>query len=97
MSNEISDLLDALHRGATSLEVVAQKFRERTWSRRRSSPPATYQEMAAAELQDPEPYLPGSFDDVLAAYETGKITREQFRVLSEAVAEAQRAEDAASE
>jgi len=50
--------------------------------------------MAAAELQDPDPYIPNSFDDVAAAFHQKKITRDQFRALSEAVAYAQRAEDA---
>ncbi len=50
--------------------------------------------MAAAEMDDPEPYVPGSFDDVMLAYDQKKITRDQLRVLSEAIAEAQRAEDA---
>ncbi len=95
MSSEVSELLDALHSGTMSLAEVAQRFKNRRWARRRSHTPATYLEMAAEELQDPEPYLPGSFDDVIVAYDEGKITREQFRVLSEAVAEAQRAEDAA--
>jgi len=50
--------------------------------------------MAAAELRDPDPYIPGSFDDVAAAYHQKKISREQFRVLSEAAADAERAEEA---
>jgi|ERR1022692_1160509 hypothetical protein len=97
MTSEVSELLDALHNGAMSLDEVAQRFRNRRWPRRRSPTPATYLEMAAEELQDPEPYLPGSFDDVIAAYDQGKISRDQLRVLSDAVAEAQRAEDAAAE
>jgi hypothetical protein len=51
----------------------------------------------AAELDDPEIYVPGSFDDVIAAYGQRKITIDQLQVLSEAVAEAQRAEDAGTE
>jgi hypothetical protein len=97
MSSEVSDLLDALHSGTISLDEVAQRFKNRRWPRRKSHAPATYLEMAAEELQDPEPYLPGSFDDVIAAYDQGKISRDQLRVLSEAVADAQRAEDASAE
>ena len=40
---------------------------------------------AMAGQEDPEPYLPGSFDDVLAAYDRGEITRERYRALAEAV------------
>jgi hypothetical protein len=94
MTNEVRELLDALHRGSMTLDEVAERFRKRRWLRRRSSPPATYLEMAAAEMADPEPYLPGSFDDVMVAYDQQKISREQLRVLSGAVADAQRAEDA---
>jgi len=97
MTDEVSELLDALHSGSMSLDEVAQRFKERRWLRRRSSTPATYVELAAAEIRDPEPYLPGSFDDVIAAYDQRKISREQLRVLSEAVAEAQRAEDEAED
>jgi hypothetical protein len=49
--------------------------------------------MATAAQQDPEPYIPGSFDDVVAAYDLGKITDTEYAVLSEAVAESKRAED----
>lgn len=94
MSNEVKDLLNALHEGNITLDEVAQNFRARNWPRRQKSNPASYVDMAAAELQDPDPYIPGSFDDVAAAYHQKKITRDQFRALSEAVADAQRAEDA---
>ncbi len=94
MTNEVSDLLNALCEGTMNVEDVATRFRRRRWPRRKSHPPANYLELAAAEMQDPEPYLPGSFDEVIEAYETDRLTREQFRILSEAVAEAQRDEDA---
>lgn len=94
MANEVVELISALHDGRASLDEVAQRFRDRKWPRRQKSEPASYLDMAAADLQDPDPYIPGSFDDVAAAYHQKKITREQFRVLSEAVADAQRAEDA---
>ena len=49
--------------------------------------------MAAAALEDPEPDVPGSFDEVIAAYDRGELTRAQYRTLAEAVAESLRAED----
>jgi hypothetical protein len=97
MTNEVVDLLEALHDGTLTLEDVAQRFRERRWPRRRPREHNSYTEMAAAELSDPEPYLPGSYDDVAAAYHAKKISRDQFRILSDAVAEAQHAEDASDE
>lgn len=94
MANEVTELLDALSAGTITVDEVARQFRARTWPRRRRTDPASYSDMAAAQLQDPDPYIPGSFDDVAAAYHQKKITREQFRALSQAVADAQQAEDA---
>jgi hypothetical protein len=45
-----------------------------------------------AEQADPAPEVPGSFDDVLAAYERGELDRVQYRTLVEAAAESVRAE-----
>jgi hypothetical protein len=97
MTSEVTDLLNALHEGRLTVDQVAQQFRERRWPRRRRPLPDTYMDALAAEFDDPDTYVPGSFDDVIAAYDQEKITREQLRILSEAVAEAQRAEDATSE
>jgi len=94
MTNEVTELLDALSDGTVTLEEVAQRFKNRRWPRRPRQEPTSYFELAAAQLRDPDPYLPGSFDDVIAAYDQKKITREQFRVLGEAVTEAERAEQA---
>jgi hypothetical protein len=93
MSTEVTDLITALRDGSMTLDQVAQRFRERSWPRRKTPPPATYLERAAAAQQDPEPYIPNSFDDVVAAYDLGKVTDEEYTVLSEAVAESKRAED----
>lgn len=93
MTSEVSDLIKALRDGTMTLEQVAQRFRERRWPRRRRPLPTTYLEMAARTLEDPEPYEPGSFDDVVDAYDRGDLSRDEYRVLSEAVAESKRAED----
>lgn len=93
MNNEVADMIAALHSGSISLDEVAQRFRDRSWPRRRDPRPTSYLEMAAEAQEDPEPYVPGSFDDVVAAYDQGKITDDQYAVLSEAVAESKRAED----
>src|SRR5215469_7508315 len=97
MTNEVQALLDGLHEGTITLEEVARRFRAHKWPRRQKNAPASFLDMAAAELEDPDPYIPGSFDDVAAAYHQKKITRDQFRTLSEAVADAERAEDAAEQ
>ena len=93
MTSEVSDLIRSLRDGTLTLEQVAQRFRERQWPRRRRPPPASYLEMAARAQEDPEPYVPDSFDDVSAAFHRGDLSRTEYRVLSEAVAESKRAED----
>lgn len=91
MANEVADLIEALRDGSMSLEVIARRFRERPWPPTKRPPPKDYLEMAAREEEDPEPGVPGSFDDVVAAYDRGELTRDQYRVLAEAVAESKRA------
>jgi hypothetical protein len=49
--------------------------------------------MAVAAQGDPEPDVPGSFDDAAGAYDRGELTRAQYRVLAEAVAGSFRAEE----
>ena len=93
MSSEIPELIAALRDGSMTLDQVADRFRERSWPRRTSPLPTTYLERAAAAQQDPEPYRPGSFDDVAAAHQEGRLSDHEYEVLSEAVAESKRAED----
>lgn len=88
--NEVTDLLTALNAGELSLDQVAHRFRLRSWPRTRRTTPTTPEEMA--DQQDPEPDIPGSYDELTAAYDRGQITREQYRVLVEAAAESVRAE-----
>jgi hypothetical protein len=94
MSDEadiVKELLRALRERSMSLEEVAQCFRERTWPSTRPPEPTSYLEMAAQEMQDPETDVPGSFDDVVAAYDRGELTEHEFDTLAEAVAESIRA------
>ena len=81
----------ALRDGDKTLEEVAQRFRERTWPPTKPAAPTSHRELAAAALRDPEPDVPGSFDDVVAACDRGDITEAEYRVLAEAVAESKRA------
>jgi hypothetical protein len=89
-SNEIADLLAALRAGRFSADEVAVRFRERSWTVTRRPVAATYQEMA--ERQDPPADVPGSFDEVTAAYDREEITWEQYRTLAHAVADSINAE-----
>ena len=43
-------------------------------------------EEAAAAIDDPEPYVPGSFDDVVRAYDRGWITDPDYEALAAAAA-----------
>jgi hypothetical protein len=93
MTNEVDDLIAALRDGSMSLDEVARRFRERSWPRVHIPQTSSYLEMAAAAQEDPEPYVPGSFDQVAAAYRRGDLTRAQYRVLADAAADSLRAED----
>jgi hypothetical protein len=93
MTSEVKDLIKALRDGTMNLDEVAQRFRERSWPRRRQEPPASYFEMASRTLDDPEPYVPGSFDDVTDAYDRGELSDDEYDTLAEAMAEAKREED----
>jgi hypothetical protein len=85
-ADDVSDLITALRTGVLSLEDVALRFRTRTWARTRR--PAALEPRQEAEQLDPPLPVPGSIDDVTAAYDRGELTWEQYRVLAEAVAAA---------
>jgi hypothetical protein len=91
--SEVTDLIGRYKAGELTLEQLAQRFRVRRWPRTTQPPPASYLEMAARAQEDPRPDIPGSYDDVTAAYARRELTREEYDVLSEAVLEAGRAED----
>jgi hypothetical protein len=93
VSSKITDLIAELNSGTMNLAEVAQRFREYSWPRTEVRDPQTYLEMAANAQRDPEPDVPGSFDDVVAAYDRGELNREQYRILAEAAAESMREED----
>jgi hypothetical protein len=93
MASEIGDLLAALKNGSMSLDEVAQRFRDRSWPRHGYSSPASYLDLAARAQEDPDPYLPGSFDDVAAAFHNGQLSGDEYDVLAKAMAESMRAED----
>jgi hypothetical protein len=97
MASEVTELIAALRDGSMTLTQVENRFKERSWPRtQRGSDPQTYLQMAAAAQRDPEPDVPGSFDDVVAAYDRGDLTREEYRTLAEAAAEGMRKEDLAN-
>jgi hypothetical protein len=96
-TTEVTDLIAAMRSGAMSLEEVADCFRQRSWKRTRHAEPQSYLELATLAESDPEPDVPGSIDEVTAAYDRGELTREQYRVLARAVADSINAEYEARE
>ena len=85
-SSEVADLIAALRDGQLSTADVAERFRQRAWPVTRRTSPATYADMAGQ--QDVDVDVAGSYDEVTAAYDRGDLTSDQYRLLSEAVAEA---------
>jgi hypothetical protein len=49
--------------------------------------------LAAQAQEDPEPDIPGSFDEVTAALYRGEISDDDYEVLAQAMAASKRAED----
>lgn len=91
--SEVTELIAALREGRMSVDQVAQRFRERSWPRSRETRSRTYLELAEAAQNDPNPLVPGSFDEVAAAYFQGDLSRPVYRQLAEAAAESMREED----
>jgi hypothetical protein len=91
MTSEVTDLIAALRAGTMSLDEVARRFRERSWPDVATPEPQTYLEMAARSLDDPEPYISGSFDDLLAAYYSDQVTLDEYEVLAQAAVEGMKA------
>jgi hypothetical protein len=87
-ASEVTDLMGALASGEMSVDEVAAKFSQRRWPKTRGPLPQSYSEMAEAAQLDPGANVPGSFDDVTAAYDRGEITRVQYRTLAHAAAAA---------
>lgn len=84
---EVISMIDAYHAGNISLEHLTRRFRLRTWP---VIPPACPPELndAAPAVDDPEPYVPGSFDDVVLAYDLGKLSDRDYQELAKAAASA---------
>jgi hypothetical protein len=84
---EVTSLIDAYHAGNISLEDLTNRFRTRAWP---VVPPTCPPEMsdAAPAVDDPEPYVPGSFDDVVLAYDLGKLSDRDYQELAKAAASA---------
>jgi hypothetical protein len=69
--SEVTSIVAAYHAGTISLADPTRHIRMRQWP---PVPPACPPELqeAASAVDDPEPYVPGSFDDVVLAYDLGR-------------------------
>ena len=71
--------------GEMTLEATMPEVPDPALARRAAGHPAGM-EKAAAAIDDPEPYVPGSFDDVVRAYDRGWITDPDYEALAAAAA-----------
>lgn len=84
--SEVTDMIAAYRGGELTLAELAQRFRMRSWPARRPAP-RTAREGWQRELEDPEPILEGSFDEVVSAYHLGQLSGDEYEVLSRAASE----------
>jgi hypothetical protein len=80
----VAAMIDAYRRGQLGLEGLGLEFRARRWP---AVPPACPPALqpAAPAVDDLEPYLLGSFNDVVLAYDLGKLSDDEYEFLAEAV------------
>jgi len=69
--------------GRLSLDDLSLEFRARRWPQVPDVCPPEL-EQARAAIDDPEPYVPGSFDDVVLAYDLGWLSDADYDVLATA-------------
>jgi hypothetical protein len=91
--SEVTDLIARYKAGDLSLDEVAERFRTRQWPSTPSPPrPSSYLEMAAQAQEDPGSDVPGSFDDVEAAFFRHELSIEAYELLRRAAVEAMSAQ-----
>jgi hypothetical protein len=76
-------MIDAYRRGELGLEGVGLEFRVRRWPAVPAVCPHGL-EPAGPAVDDLEPYLLGSFDDVVLAYDLGRLSDAEYEFLAEA-------------
>jgi Zeta toxin len=82
-TGSVAGLIASYRRGQLTLTELAARFRARRWP---PIPPACPPglQVAAAAIDDPEPHVPGSFDEVVLAYDLGHLNDNDYRVLAAA-------------
>jgi hypothetical protein len=74
-------MLTSYREGRISLDDLSLEFRARRWPRIPDVCPPEL-EPAREAIDDPEPYVPGSFDDVVLAYDLGWLSAADFDILA---------------
>ena len=76
-------MLASYRDGRLSLDDLSLEFRARRWPQVPDVCPPEL-EQARDAIDDPEPYVPGSFDDVVLAYDLGWLSDGDYDVLATA-------------
>ena len=76
-------MLASYRDGRLSLEDLSLEFRARRWPQVPDVCPPEL-EQARDAIDDPEPYVPGSFDDVVLAYDLGWLSDADYDILATA-------------
>jgi hypothetical protein len=84
-SSAVTAMLASYRAGQITLEDLGLEFRARRWPAVPAACPPDL-EQARVALDDPEPYVPGSFDDVVLAYDLGQLSDQEYEFLASAAA-----------
>jgi hypothetical protein len=81
----VTAMLVSYRDGRLTLDDLSLEFRVRRWPQVPDVCPPEL-DQARAAIDDPEPYVPGSFDDVVLAYDLGWLSDPDYEVLAPAAA-----------
>jgi hypothetical protein len=80
-ASAVTAMLASHRAGQLTLEDLGLEFRARRWPAVPAvCPPGM--EQAEAAIDDPEPYVPGSLDDVVLAYDLGRLSDHEYEFLA---------------
>jgi len=80
--SDVTQLLDQIGAGQTTVDAVAADFAKRKWP----VPPQPTGDAFEQDAQDPEPDPEGSFSEVAGYYAMGKLDDQQYAALAQAAA-----------
>jgi hypothetical protein len=86
--SDVTDALDRMIAGETTVEEVAEEFRARAWPRRERAETRDATDLYRLDASDPEEDPDGAFSEVAGYHAMHRIDDAQYAVLAEAAAEA---------